>query len=226
MILYHGSVQIVNKPIYGEGRSDNDYGRGFYCTEDIELAKEWAAISAKGGFVNEYSLHTDGLKCLNLNNGEYHILNWLALLMSNRTVRVTNPVEKRGIDYVVSKYLPDVSRSDMIIGYRADDSYFSFSRAFLSNTITIQQLTHAMKYGDLGLQVMLRSKKAFAAISFVGSYSVDGKLYYPKRLKRDTDARNAFHRLLEQEDKEGLYLSDIMRKGIEDDDTGFFRTLS
>lgn len=226
MILYHGSAYIVKKPVFGEGKPDNDYGRGFYCTEDIELAREWAAISTDGGFVNEYSLNIDSLNCLNLNDGNYHILNWLALLMNNRTVRVTSPIEKRGIDYIISNYLPDIRKSDVIVGYRADDSYFSFSRAFLSNNITIQQLAHAMKYGDLGLQIMLRSRKAFEVISFNGSYSVDGKLYYPQRMKRDTEARNAFHKLLEQEDREGIYLSDIMRKGIKNDDSGFFRTIS
>lgn len=226
MILFHGSENIVNKPVYGAGRPDNDYGRGFYCTEDIELAGEWAAASAEGGFVNEYSLDADGLSCLNLNDGNYHILNWLALLMSNRTVRVTSPIEKRGIEYVVSNFLPDIRKCDIVIGYRADDSYFSFSRAFLSNSITIQQLAHAMKYGDLGLQVMLRSRKAFGAITYVNAYPVDGKTYYPRRMKRDTDARNAFQKLLEQEDAEGLYLSDIMRKGISNDDAGFFKSLS
>ena len=226
MILFHGSTRIVDKPVYGQGRSDNDYGKGFYCTRDIELAKEWASVSVAGGFVNEYSLDTDGMNLLDLCSKDYHILNWLALLMDNRTVRITSPVEKRGSEYIISNYLPDIGRSDIIIGYRADDSYFSFSRAFLSNSITIQQLAHAMKYGDLGLQVMLRSKKAFRALQFVESYPVDGKLYYPKRMGRDAEARSAFQKLLEQEDKEGSYLSDIMREEISDDDAGFFRTLS
>lgn len=37
VILYHGSTNIV-EPRYGEGAKDNDYGMGFYCTEDIEMA--------------------------------------------------------------------------------------------------------------------------------------------------------------------------------------------
>ena len=42
MILYHGSDSIVKSPEYGKGKFYNDYGRGFYCTENKELAKEWA----------------------------------------------------------------------------------------------------------------------------------------------------------------------------------------
>ena len=38
--LYHGSEKIVERPMFGEGKIHNDYGRGFYCTEHLELAKE------------------------------------------------------------------------------------------------------------------------------------------------------------------------------------------
>ncbi len=37
-ILYHGSDVILKKPLYGVGKEDNDYGSGFYTTEDIEKA--------------------------------------------------------------------------------------------------------------------------------------------------------------------------------------------
>ena len=42
LIIYHGSQQIVEIPEFGIGKNYNDYGQGFYCTESIELAKEWA----------------------------------------------------------------------------------------------------------------------------------------------------------------------------------------
>ena len=42
MIIYHGSKNIITKPEFGKGNIANDYGLGFYCTENIELAKEWA----------------------------------------------------------------------------------------------------------------------------------------------------------------------------------------
>ncbi len=32
---------------FGFGSSTNDYGQGFYCIEDIELAKEWACKDVK-----------------------------------------------------------------------------------------------------------------------------------------------------------------------------------
>ena len=38
--LYHGSEKIVERPLFGVGRPTTDYGSGFYCTENCELAKE------------------------------------------------------------------------------------------------------------------------------------------------------------------------------------------
>lgn len=37
--IYHGSRDIVKKPVYGKGKTYNDYGSGFYCTDTIEMAK-------------------------------------------------------------------------------------------------------------------------------------------------------------------------------------------
>ena len=39
--LYHGSSRIIEKPVFGYGKPYNDYGLGFYCTESLEMAKEW-----------------------------------------------------------------------------------------------------------------------------------------------------------------------------------------
>ena len=65
--VYHGSTQIVEVPIFGEGRKNNDFGLGFYCTESNDLAKEWAVSSLRDGFSNRYTLDTEYLNILNLN---------------------------------------------------------------------------------------------------------------------------------------------------------------
>ena len=72
--IYHGSVNVVEQPLFGEGKLFNDYGRGFYCTEHAELAKEWACSSGYDGYANHYQLDMTGLSVLNLNGPEYNIL--------------------------------------------------------------------------------------------------------------------------------------------------------
>ena len=83
--IYHGSTNIVRVPIYGKGALTNDYGRGFYCTENLELAKEWACSDNTDGYANCYELNMAKLSVLNLNSEEYSILNWLAVLTHFRT---------------------------------------------------------------------------------------------------------------------------------------------
>ena len=121
--LYHGSQIILEKPEYGKGARNNDYGRGFYCTEEIELAREWACAKQTNGYVNQYKLDFEGLRVLNLNNGKYNILNWLALLAANRTYWQNGSIAEEGKRYLKEHFLLDISDYDVIIGYRADDSY-------------------------------------------------------------------------------------------------------
>lgn len=159
--LYHGSPVIVKKLLFGKGRSYNDYGSGFYCTENIELAKEWACSENGDGYVNKYEIDVTGLRILNLSSNEYTILHWLALLLKYRKLRISTPTMKNGVEWLEKHYLIDISSYDIIIGYRADDSYFSFARSFLNNEIPFSQLSYAMHLGALGEQVVLKSEKAF-----------------------------------------------------------------
>ena len=218
IILYHGSPDIIEKPIFGKGKPYNDYGRGFYCTEHIELAKEWACNEGEDGYANKYELETDDLSILNLSSDEYSILNWLAILMYNRNARLSAPVAKLGKDYLIENFLPDYKDYDIIIGYRADDSYFSFARSFVMNTISIKQLGNAMRLGKLGEQIVLKSEKAFEAIHFSGYTVADSSVYYAKRKLRDEGARRAYYRELEQSDIDGLFMRDIIREEIKSDD--------
>ena len=218
MVLFHGSDKIIEYPRFGYGRRDNDYGQGFYCTESYDLASEWAAVSDKGGIVNQYSLDIEDLTVLDLTSDDYSILNWLAILLSNRIVRLANPIENRGREYLLDNFNLDISSYDVITGYRADDSYFSFSRAFLSNTITYQQLKEAMSLGDLGIQFMLKSEKAFDSIKFDKFTYVSDTSYHFSRVSRDVSARMRYQQLLQDIDENGLYLSDFIRKEISFDE--------
>ena len=56
IIIYHGSKQIIKNPTLYGGKENNDYGYGFYCTKEIELAKEWACPDNNDGYANEYLL--------------------------------------------------------------------------------------------------------------------------------------------------------------------------
>lgn len=219
LILYHGSPNIVENPAYGKGKRYNDYGRGFYCTEQLELAKEWACTEDIDGYANKYVIETEGLRILNLSSDEYTILHWLALLMAHRKLRLSTPVMRRGTAWLQEHFLVDVEAYDAIIGYRADDSYFSFARAFVNNEISLKQLSRAMKLGKLCEQFVLKTQKAFDAIRFESYEMADNKIYYARRKARDDEARATYLLELETEDIDGIYMRDIIREEMKADDT-------
>ena len=160
MILYHGSDKIINSPQYGFGNPYNDYGLGFYCTEDKELAKEWACPEARNGVANKYELDMDNFKILDLQSDQYHVLNWIAILLKNRVFVKKTPIAKAAEKYILEEFLPATEGYDIISGYRADDSYFSYAKDFLNNAISVEQLEYAMRLGELGNQIVLVSKRA------------------------------------------------------------------
>lgn len=218
MIVYHGSKDIILKPIYGKGNIRNDYGLGFYLTENLELAKEWACSnSITNGFANKYEIDLSRLKVLDLTDKKYSILNWLAILLKFRTFDLNNPISREAKEYIIDNFYIDVEEYDIIIGYRADDSYFTFARDFINNTISYKQLNEALYLGKLGIQIVLKSKKAFDSISFLGYHLADSKEYYVKRYNRDRLAREQYLNGFKNEHvNDSLYVIDIIRKGLKD----------
>lgn len=218
IILYHGSEKIISKPEFGKGKAYNDYGLGFYCTQNIELAKEWACPSDNDGFSNCYELEMDGLSVLDLLSATFTTLHWLAILIANRRFDMDTPIMRQGAYYLKNNFLPDISKFDLIKGYRADDSYFSFAQAFLSNQISYKQLGNAMKLGKLGEQIVLKSKKAFDLIEFQKYEVAEGKKYYTLRLNRMEKAKSDYKKSLEDSDISGLFIRDLILGDVKDDD--------
>ena len=218
-ILYHGSEVIVEKPEYGKGARTNDYGRGFYCTEELELAKEWACAKGRNGYANRYEMELEKMKIINLNSSDYHILNWLALLADNRTYWQRGSISEEAKRYIHDNFLPDISEYDVIIGYRADDSYFAFAQDFVAGTISLQKLSEAMRLGKLGEQIVLKSRRAFEEIRYLGSEFVSAEEYYGKKLEREREAKREYRKKRENAAQiNEIFILDIMREGMKNED--------
>lgn len=223
--IYHGSNNIIEKPIFGEGRKNNDFGLGFYCTESKELAKEWAVNSLKDGFCNCYKIDTEYLNILNLNSEKYTILNWIAILLEHRLFSLNTPNAKKARQYLIDNFSINLNQYDLIIGYRADDSYFDFAESFINNSISINQLARSMKLGKLGEQIVIKSKYAFSLLKFDGYEEANKDEYYIKRVNRNVEANQLYLKILE-EDSSDLYIRDIMNGGIKNDDPRIPRNVS
>ena len=223
--IYHGSEKVIESPTFGEGRKNNDFGLGFYCTESEELAKEWAVSSLSDGFTNCYTLDTEYLNVLNLNSPEYTILNWIAVLVEHRLFSIKTPVARRAKRYLIDNFGVNVNAFDVVTGYRADDSYFDYAESFLNNGISVEQLAHAMRLGKLGEQIVIKSKYAFSKLEYKGFDIAEKGQYYAFRKARDEKANQLYFEMLEEE-SDGLYIQDIMRGGIKNDDPRIPRNIS
>ncbi len=220
MRIYHGSINIIKKPEYGKGKLHNDYGLGFYCTENIEMAKEWACNETQDGYANTYEFDLSGMNILYLNDKQYNILHWLTLLIKNREFRITNLIAKDAKQYLIENFSIDIAQYDIIIGYRADDSYFAFAEDFLNNAISVKKLAKAMRLGNLGEQVVLMTPKAFQQLHFIEAVNAPSSVYFQLKAKRDAEARRAY---LTSDRKpsyaaDELYMLDIMRQGVKNND--------
>ncbi len=214
MRIFHGSPNIIEHPQFGFGNPKNDYGLGFYCTESEELAKEWACQKNNDGYANCYELDAEKLTILNLSEENFSILHWLSILMQNRIFSPKSPAGRSNLDFLINRFSINYQEYDVICGYRANDSYFSFASDFLENIIPIQALASSMKLGALGVQVVLKSQKAFEAIKYLKSEKTDCKIYFPKYKSRDAAARKEYLENLRKTaySEDSIYLIDIVRK--------------
>ncbi|WP_051200225.1 DUF3990 domain-containing protein [Butyrivibrio sp. FCS006] len=223
LLIYHGSESIIYNPIFGHGTSANDYGRGFYCTEDPELSKEWACKRNKDGFSNCYELNTKGLNICDLNGGDYSILNWMALLTKYRGYWQRKSIAEDAKDFLQEKYLIDISKFDVIKGYRADDSYFSFAQDFIMGTISVQKLSEAMRLGGLNEQIVLKSKRAFDQLSFKSYEEAEAVVYFNKKEARDLNARRSYQEIRPSTNRlDEIYILDIMRGNVKYEELRIF----
>lgn len=168
--VYHGSDHIIQLPRYLGGRSDNDYGNGFYTTEYEDRARSWATLNGKPekAVVNIYELDMENLNVLDLN--EHGVLAWIAEVIANRG---TNQEAAEIIgNRLVELYRIDAREYDVIKGYRADDSYTQVIEAFLLNQINVAEVKRLFYKGSLGNQIFLQSERAFANIFWQSSYEV------------------------------------------------------
>lgn len=216
--LYHGSLNEIVIPKYGYGEDKHDYGRGFYTTLNPELAKEWAVCtSGEDGYLHKYLLDTSELNVLDFHKRYQDVLTWLAVLSKHRS-GVNSKRDRITEQKLISKYYPaDLESYDVIVGYRADDSFFSFAKQAIKGEVDIALLNEIMHTGKLGYQVFIQSEKAFSKVSEVTLTNktyydvVNGNEYLSKYQNRDYDARKYVAELI---DSDRNTLSDTIFKYI------------
>ena len=217
--IYHGSEKIIEHPQYGSGKRYNDYGLGFYCTDSLDMAKEWGVSRDKNGYANQYEIDCSNLLILDLNDEQYTILHWLTILLENREFDIPSGLALEAKKYLKNTFSIPYSDYDAIIGYRADDSYFSFAQDFINGTISYRQLNEAMHLGKLGQQFVLKSKKAFDQIHFLGYEVAASDEWFAKKELRDKTARREYFSMERNKWQRGdLYIAQMIDEEMKPND--------
>ena len=200
LILYHGSPNRVIAPKFGFGEDRHDYGRGFYLTENLELAKEWAVCrpDETNGWVHKYELEMEGLNILDFQ--KYDVLSWLAELMKHRDAADSRRYKMLAQKFI-EKYGIDTCGYDVITGWRANASYFYIAKEFVRDNIDIEILEELLSLGGLGIQFCIKSERAFAQLSEVEQdiMSVDYSEFNDRYNERDINARNKMRALVDSD---------------------------
>lgn len=200
IILYHGSPNKVVVPQFGFGEDKHDYGKGFYLTENIELAKEWAVCrpDETNGWVHKYELETDDLRILDFQ--EHNILSWLAELMKHRDASDSRRYKVLSKKFI-AEYGIDTSEYDVIKGWRANASYFYIAKEFVRDNIDIEILEELLSLGGLGIQYCIKSELAYSKLTEVedGLVSVDYSEFNEKYNERDIIARKRMRELVDSD---------------------------
>ena len=190
IILYHGTPDYVVNPVFGGGDDKHDYGKGFYLTENIELAKEWAVCrpNETNGWVHKYELEYDDLKILDFQQKD--VLAWLAELMKHREAADSKRYRMLAEKFI-NKYGIDTSVYDVIKGWRANASYFYIAKEFVRDNIDMDILEELLALGGLGIQYCIKSEKAYSRLHEIKEdiLSVDYREFNDKYNERDVRAR-------------------------------------
>lgn len=200
IILYHGTPDKVVTPVFGGGDDKHDYGRGFYLTENIELAKEWAVCrpNETNGWVHEYVLDDEGLNILDFQ--EKDILAWLAELMKHRDAADSKRYRMLAAKFI-DKYGVDTKKYDVIKGWRADASYFYIAKEFVRDNIDIDILEELLSLGGLGIQYCIKTELAYSRLREIKEnlVQVDYTEFNNKYNQRDVEARNSMRKLVDSD---------------------------
>ncbi len=152
MILYHGSLEIVEVPEIRMSKRTLDYGTGFYTTTSYEQAEAWvkrrmSESKASNGFVNIYE-YTE-FEGLNIMKFLSPTEEWLDFVMNNRTDR----------NYV--------HFYDIVYGPVANDRVYAAFALYEGGLLDKQSLIKELKTYRLVDQFLFHSSAALNTLKFI-----------------------------------------------------------
>ena len=158
MILYHGSIEIVENPEIRIPSRSLDYGYGFYTTTSLKQAEDWVKrklnSNAPVGYVNIYEFDNNLIKSLKALLFESPTEEWVDFVMNNRTNKDFNH------DF------------DIVYGPVANDKVYAAFALYEGGIIDKQNLISELKAYKLVDQYLFHTDKALKTIKFIEAKQV------------------------------------------------------
>ena len=175
IVLFHGSSVIVDKPDLSHGRTKIDFGRGFYTTQDREMACRWAS-GKDNAIISVFEFKDYG--DLNIKHFQLDEL-WLHYVAINRGLMYGKIRDKT---------------IDIAIGPTADDKLFATMNNYFSNAISEEQAIRYLNAANYSEQVVFKTMKALDCLEFTETFTLseDEKQKYIEettRIRNETTAR-------------------------------------
>lgn len=154
MKIYHGSIEIVEKPEIRESNRTLDYGQGFYTTSSYEQAEAWVKRrmtekKTSQGYVCVYELDEAAMQEMNTLLFDTPTEGWVDFVMKNRT--------QKGY----------VHEYDIVYGPVANDRVYASFALYEGGLINKQTLISELKTYKLVDQYLFHIEKALQALTFV-----------------------------------------------------------
>ena len=214
--LYHGSQNKQVKPQYGLGQDHHDFGKGFYLTEDPDLAREWSVYRPKSmnGWVHAFDLEMDGLRVLDFRGRG--VFAWVAELMKHREADESVAYRRRAPHFIEKFGISDAEEYDVQIGWRANASYFYIVKSFVRDEVDADCLEELLKLGNFGIQYVIKSPKAYGQLKQLPELIELARFdpHHAAYETRDAVARNRMRELIADQEFNRLsrLFSDVIRE--------------
>lgn len=161
MKLFHGGIEIIEKPLILENQRLLDFGKGFYTTSNKKQAEKWALIKQKriGGntkaivTVFEIDDKTFYHQGYSIKHFQYANEEWLDFIVLNRR-------ENRNHSY------------DIVKGAVANDTLYATLVLFESGILSKEETIARLKTHVLFDQISFHNEAILNELKFVDSYEL------------------------------------------------------
>ena len=158
LVLFHGAKSMFEGALdLGKSKTNNDFGKGFYCGETFKQASMFVSSYSKSSI---YILDFDRT---NLKGYRFAVdQEWMLTIAYFR-----GRLEQYKDTLQIKEIRKKVEHADYIVAPIADNRMFQIIDSFIEGEITDEQCRHCLSATNLGFQYVFKTQKALKQVSIL-----------------------------------------------------------